>query len=84
MDRNLGETWDEHMAQEFVHRDVEATLATMVEDAHIHNIPSTAGGVAAQADRPARRRRPARPRSGVGGTVDGVVTGPRRDPHELR
>jgi carboxymethylenebutenolidase len=36
--------WDEHTRYEFETRDVEATLATMVEDAYVNHIPVMTGG----------------------------------------
>ena len=36
--------WEEHTRAEFVTRDVEATLATMVEDAHVNHVPVMTGG----------------------------------------
>ncbi len=36
--------WDEHTKQEFVTRDTEATLATMVPDAYVNHIPVLTGG----------------------------------------
>ena len=36
--------WAEHIRHEFVTRDVEATLATMVEDASVNHVPVTTGG----------------------------------------
>ncbi len=41
---NLSELWEEHCKDEFVTRDVEATLATMVEDAYVNHIPVITGG----------------------------------------
>ena len=35
--------WAEHIRHEFVTRDVEATLATMVEDASVNHVPVTTG-----------------------------------------
>jgi carboxymethylenebutenolidase len=35
--------WDEHTKYEFATRDVEATLATMVEDAYVNHIPVMTG-----------------------------------------
>lgn len=37
--------WEEHIKHEFVTRDTEATLATMVEDAYVNHIPVMTGGV---------------------------------------
>jgi carboxymethylenebutenolidase len=36
--------WEEHTRHEFATRDVESTLATMVEDAHVNHIPVMTGG----------------------------------------
>ena len=36
--------WAEHIRHEFVTLDVEATLATMVEDASVNHVPVTTGG----------------------------------------
>lgn len=42
---SLNEIWEEHTEDEFVTRDTEATLATMVEDAYVNHIPVMTGGV---------------------------------------
>jgi carboxymethylenebutenolidase len=36
--------WAEHLAGEFVTKDVEATLATMVDDASVNHVPVSTGG----------------------------------------
>ena len=36
--------WAEHIRHEFVTKDVEATLATMVEDASVNHVPVGTGG----------------------------------------
>jgi carboxymethylenebutenolidase len=36
--------WAEHIRHEFVTKDVEATLATMVEDASVNHVPVNTGG----------------------------------------
>jgi carboxymethylenebutenolidase len=36
--------WQDHLAGEFVIKDVEATLATMVEDASVDHVPVHTGG----------------------------------------
>jgi carboxymethylenebutenolidase len=41
---NLSELWEEHTKDEFVTRDTEATLATMVDDAYVNHIPVLTGG----------------------------------------
>ena len=41
---DLVKLWEEHTAHEFVTRDTEATLATMVEDACVNHSPVLTGG----------------------------------------
>ncbi len=41
---NLPELWQQHTDHEFVTRDTEATLETMVEDAYVNHIPTLTGG----------------------------------------
>jgi carboxymethylenebutenolidase len=43
--RNLSALWDDHVKYEFVTRDTEDTLETMVEDAYVNHIPVLTGGV---------------------------------------
>jgi carboxymethylenebutenolidase len=40
----LNRLWEEHTKHEFVTRDTESTLATMVEDAYVNHIPVLTGG----------------------------------------
>jgi carboxymethylenebutenolidase len=40
----LEKLWEDHLAGEFSTKDVEATLATMVEDAFVDHIPVHSGG----------------------------------------
>ena len=40
----LEKLWAEHLAGEFVNKDVEETLATMVEDASVNHMPVNTGG----------------------------------------
>jgi carboxymethylenebutenolidase len=42
--KELETIWAEHIAGEFVTKDVEATLATMVEDASVNHVPVNTGG----------------------------------------
>ena len=42
--QQLEQLWAEHLAGEFVTKDVEATLATMVEDASVNHMPVNTGG----------------------------------------
>src|SRR5207247_6065980 len=42
--RRLEELWAEHLRGEFETKDVEATLATMVEDAYVNHMPVNTGG----------------------------------------
>jgi carboxymethylenebutenolidase len=41
----LRDLWEEHVRDEFVTRNTEETLATMVEDAYVNHIPVLTGGV---------------------------------------
>jgi carboxymethylenebutenolidase len=41
---DLSKMWEEHTKHEFVTRDAEATLATMVEDAYVNHVPVMTGG----------------------------------------
>jgi carboxymethylenebutenolidase len=40
----LAQLWAEHLRGEFEAKDVEATLATMVEDAYVNHVPVGTGG----------------------------------------
>jgi carboxymethylenebutenolidase len=42
--RELEKLWEEHLAGEFTTKDVEATLATMTEDASVDHVPVHTGG----------------------------------------
>lgn len=42
--RELEKLWADHIAGEFVTKDVEATLATMVDDASVDHVPVHTGG----------------------------------------
>jgi carboxymethylenebutenolidase len=41
---DLVKLWADHLDGEFVSKDVEATLATMVEDASVNHVPVNTGG----------------------------------------
>ena len=41
---DLGALFDAHIKREFVDRDVEATMQTMVPEPYVYNIPSMTGG----------------------------------------
>ena len=41
---DLARLWEEHTRDEFVTRDTEATLATMVDDAYVNHVPVLTGG----------------------------------------
>ena len=41
---DLSRLWDDHTSHEFVTRDTEATLATMVDDAYVNHVPVLTGG----------------------------------------
>ena len=42
--KELEKLWADHLDGEFVSKDVEATLATMVEDASVNHVPVNTGG----------------------------------------
>lgn len=42
---NLVELWEAHVAYEFASRDVDATMATMVDEPYVNHIPTMTGGV---------------------------------------
>ncbi|MEM5318139.1 dienelactone hydrolase family protein [Paraburkholderia sp. JHI869] len=42
---DLSALWEEHLAQEFATRDVDATMATMVAEPYVNHIPTLTGGV---------------------------------------
>jgi carboxymethylenebutenolidase len=42
--QQLEELWAEHLRGEFETKDVEATLATMVDDAYVNHMPVNTGG----------------------------------------
>jgi len=42
--RELEQLWAKHLEGEFETKDVEATLATMVEDAYVNHMPVNTGG----------------------------------------
>jgi carboxymethylenebutenolidase len=43
-EENLEQVWKDHLAGEFINKDVEATLATMTEDAFVNHVPVNTGG----------------------------------------
>ncbi len=42
--QQLEQLWADHLAGEFVTKDVEATLSTMVDDAYVNHMPVNTGG----------------------------------------
>jgi carboxymethylenebutenolidase len=42
---DIGDVFDEHVAAEFVHLDLEATMATMTDDPYVNHVPVMTGGV---------------------------------------
>ncbi len=42
--QELERLWEEHLKGEFETKDVEATLATMVDDAQVNHMPVNTGG----------------------------------------
>jgi carboxymethylenebutenolidase len=47
--QRLNNLWEEHLRDEFVTRDTEATLDTMVPDAYVNHVPVMTGGVGREA-----------------------------------
>jgi len=45
---DLGVVFDQHVRHEFVDKDVEATMRTMVAEPYVWNVPTAVGGVGAQ------------------------------------
>jgi carboxymethylenebutenolidase len=43
-DADLIQLWEEHTKHEFITRDTEATLNTMVDDAYVNHVPTMTGG----------------------------------------
>src|SRR5512132_448508 len=54
--KNLSQVWEQHTVCEFVTRDTEATLATMVDDAYVNHVPVLTGGYGKHALRTLRSR----------------------------
>jgi carboxymethylenebutenolidase len=48
---DLGAVFDDHVAAEFVHLDLEATMATMTDDPYVNHVPVMTGGVGADSVR---------------------------------
>lgn len=48
-EKALCEAWERHVQDEFVSHDLEDTLATMVEGAHVNHVPVLTGGVGKEA-----------------------------------
>lgn len=47
--QRLNDLWEEHLRDEFVARDTDATLGTMVPDAYVNHVPVMTGGVGREA-----------------------------------
>jgi carboxymethylenebutenolidase len=44
-ENDIGAVFDEHVAAEFVHLDLDATMATMTDDPYVNHVPAMTGGV---------------------------------------
>ncbi len=44
-DHDLAALWEEHCRSEFETRDVDATMASMVDDPYVNHVPTMTGGV---------------------------------------
>jgi carboxymethylenebutenolidase len=42
---DIASVFDDHVANEFVHQDLEATMATMADEPHVYHLPPMTGGV---------------------------------------
>jgi carboxymethylenebutenolidase len=49
--RALRDTWEAHMKGEFADKDVDETMRTMVEPAHVNHVPTMTGGTGFEAIR---------------------------------
>lgn len=49
--RALRDTWEAHMKGEFADKDVDETMLTMVEPAHVNHVPTMTGGTGFEAIR---------------------------------
>jgi len=47
--QRLNDLWEKHLREEFVTRDTEATLDTMVPEAYVNHVPVMTGGLGHQA-----------------------------------
>jgi carboxymethylenebutenolidase len=45
---DIAAVFDDHVAAEFVDRDLDATMATMTEDPYVYHLPAMTGGVGAE------------------------------------
>ncbi len=43
--QDLGKFFDKHVKHEFEDKDVKATMATMVDEPYVHNVPTLTGGI---------------------------------------
>jgi carboxymethylenebutenolidase len=48
---DIAAVFDEHVAAEFAHRDLDATMATMTDDPYVNHVPAMTGGVGFEAVR---------------------------------
>lgn len=48
---DIGAVFDAHVAAEFVHLDLDATMATMTDDPYVNHVPVMTGGVGREAVR---------------------------------
>ena len=48
---DIGAVFDEHVAAEFVHLDLDATMGTMTDDPYVNHVPVMTGGVGREAVR---------------------------------
>jgi len=71
-DPDLGAIFDLHVASEFETQDLNATMATMVDEPHVTHVPTLAGGVGGAGVRRFYGDHP----SGSGPTTSASLTSP--------
>jgi carboxymethylenebutenolidase len=45
---DIAAVFDEHVAAEFTHRDLDAAMATMTDDPYVYHVPAMTGGVGSE------------------------------------
>lgn len=80
---HLLDVWEAHTRSEFETKDVDATMATMVEDAHVDHVPTMAGSSGAAAVRAPHEQR-FHPEDAPGYRHEARLSHDRREPDRRR